>query len=88
VDLVQGEMASVTKSLKSTLVYGYINIGVNGSWAYIYEGNKKLGLTGRKAYRLPVGVHSLKLVNPESGKEKRVQVEVFADKQVTRTFDL
>ena len=87
VDLVHGELVSITKTLKSTLVYGFINIGVRGSWAYIYEGNKKLGDTYRKV-RLRVGVHKLRLVNPESKKEKRVTVEVFADKLVTKTFDL
>lgn len=87
VDLVHGELVSITKTLKSTLVYGFINIGVRGTWAYIYEGNKKLGDTYRKV-RLRVGVHKLRLVNPESKKEKRVTVEVFADRLVTKTFDL
>ncbi len=87
VDLIRGKLVSITKSLKSSLVYGHINIGVRGGWANIYEGNKKLGDTYRKV-RLPVGVHKLRLVNPESGKQKRVQVEVFADRLVTQVFDL
>lgn len=88
VDLVRNELAKVNKSLKSTLVFGFINIGVRRTWANIYEGNKKLGTTYQEKIRMRVGVHKLRLFNPESGKQKNVQVEVFADRVATKTFDL
>jgi tRNA A-37 threonylcarbamoyl transferase component Bud32 len=87
VDLTRDELFSVSKTMKSTLVYGFLEIGVRGGWANIYEGSKQLGTTLRQI-RLPAGVHRLRLVNPNSGWEKKVQVTVVGGKVTTKTYDL
>ena len=88
VDLVRDQPTNISKTLKSTLQYGYINIHIRGSWAQISENGKALGDAPKKNLKLRVGVHRLKLYNPASGKQKDVRVEVFADRVKTYTFDL
>jgi serine/threonine protein kinase len=58
---------------------GFVFVDVPGSWAHVYEGVRRLGETPTRI-ELPVGKHRLRLVNPETGKEKTVQVTVSADK--------
>jgi len=62
-------------------------IDVQGSWAVVYLGAKRLGETPTRV-ELPAGKHRLRLVNPETGKEKSITVTITADKttQVTERF--
>lgn len=87
IDLVRDLKLSVNQPLKSTLVYGYININVTNSWAQVSENGKYLG-DAPKRFRLPVGRHRLKLVNTASGGSKFIEVEVFADRTKTHKVSL
>jgi serine/threonine protein kinase len=58
---------------------GSVLVDVPGSWAVVYEGTKRLGETPTRL-ELSAGKHRLRLVNPETGKEKTVQVTVSAEK--------
>jgi len=80
VDLVDGQRTVIHKQLRSTVVYGTIQLYIEGSWANIYLGNTKIGQAPIKALRLPVGTHRLRLYNPVSEREKFLPVTVVAGK--------
>lgn len=79
VDLVGGEVATVSRSLKAAVRYGEINLFIEEGWADIYLRGKNLGRAPIKGLKLPVGSHELRLVNPPSNKEKTLQVIVDPD---------
>lgn len=89
IDLVRDEAVSIQKTLKSTIVYGRININSNKLWFEVRAGNKYLGDTPGK-FRLPVGTHKLKLRNPPTGKTFSLTVEVAEPKpnQKPRTYQV
>lgn len=86
IDLVRDQVTTIEQVLRSTVVYGTVNIRMGNTWAEVSENGKKLGSTF-KPIRLRVGEHSLRLFNPESGKKMTVKVVVKADKPKTYRFD-
>jgi serine/threonine-protein kinase len=58
--------------------YGYIDLQIDGSWAEIYVGGKKVGVAPLKGLRLAAGRRRLRLYNPNSKREKHLTVEVQA----------
>ncbi len=89
IDLVRDEAVSVQKTLKSTIVYGRININSNKLWFEVRNGNKYLGDTPG-TFSLPVGTHKLKLRNPPTGKTFSLTVKVAEPKpnQKPRTYQV
>jgi hypothetical protein len=83
VDLVAGQTSTVIEKLEVEVVYGTIRIAVPG-WAEVYFRGKKVATVPRQAVKLPVGKHRLRLVNPPSGKETDLDVEVVSGE--TRVF--
>jgi serine/threonine-protein kinase len=65
---------------KKPVRYGRVQINAD-PWANVYWRGKKLGHTPLMKVELPVGKHVLKLVSPEFGVEKRLNIEVRAGKQ-------
>nr|MBP6629622.1 protein kinase [Kofleriaceae bacterium] len=58
---------------------GAIDLHIDDGWADIFLRGKKVGRAPIKGLRLPVGTHRLRLVNPPTGREKTITVEVSAD---------
>ncbi len=88
VDIASDAPLKIVETLKSTTVYGSINIGVRKGWAEVREKGKLKGHHAPGKFRLSVGKHKLVLSNPLSGKSKTVVVEVFANRVETYTYAL
>ncbi len=86
VNLVRDTPTSVSKTLKSTVVYGTINIGLGKHWFEVREGSVYLGDTPG-TFRLPVGTHRLRLTNPPTGRSMKATVQVLEKKVKTYRFD-
>lgn len=56
-------------------------------WAEVYLGQKKIGEAPARALSLPHGTHKLRLVNPVTGAEKTVTVQVPASKAYRFVLD-
>jgi serine/threonine protein kinase len=69
VDLIVGETRELSTSLKPSPHFGEIRISVTGGWADVYFKGVRIGQSGPKPLRLPVGSQTLHLKNPPSGKE-------------------
>ncbi len=78
VELRAGELATARVTLRATPRLGTIQIQVTGEvgWGQLYLNGKDVGRAPAKALRLPVGKHRLRLVNPPTGKETTLDVEV------------
>jgi len=87
VDLIRDVATTVRKTLKSTIVYGTININSGAVWFEVRDGSKYLGDSPGK-FTLSVGTHKLRLRSPGTGKSKTVKVEVFEKQVKTYRFDL
>tara|TARA_R110002096_G_scaffold143328_1_gene299094 strand:- start:53248 stop:55335 length:2088 start_codon:yes stop_codon:yes gene_type:complete len=74
IDLVRDEAVSINKTLKSTIVYGRININCK-PWCEVRNGSKYLG-DAPNEFRLPVGSYKLKLRHPPTQKSISLTVEV------------
>jgi eukaryotic-like serine/threonine-protein kinase len=57
-------------------------------WTTVLWGTKKLGDTPLLEVPLPVGVHTLKLSNPETGLESSIEVEVKAGQTTVKKLKL
>ncbi len=77
--------AGGTVKRKITVAKGTVRINVR-PWAVVYLRGRKLGTTPMPPLSLYEGRHSLRLVNPDSGKERTVKVDVRAGK-VTRVIE-
>ena len=55
---------------------GAIDLFIDGGWAEIYLRGKKVGRAPAKGLKLPLGRHRLRLVNPPTGREVALDVEV------------
>ena len=88
IDLTSDTPVQISETLKSTVVFGYINIGIKDGWAQVSENGKYLGDAPKERFRLRVGKHKLRLTNPASGKRRNVTVEVFAGQTKTYHFSL
>jgi hypothetical protein len=87
VELLRDQQEDVNLNLKSTVMKGFVQIAVKGTWANVYLGSKQVGTTAKK-FSLRAGRHRLRLKNPASGKEKSVTVNVIAGKNNTFQVDL
>ncbi len=85
IDLIRDDATSVSETLKSTIVYGRININSGKVWYEVRLGTKYLGDTPGK-FKLPVGKHKLKLRNPNTGKTAQLVVQVPGPNQKARTY--
>jgi hypothetical protein len=85
--LAEGSPQRVERRLRSSVVFGKIEINIEQSWADVSAGGRPLG-RAPGVFRLPVGKHSLKLVNPASGKQRVVAVEVFEGRVEYYSFAL
>lgn len=81
ITLREGKRITIERTLRAAVKYGKINIHIFDSWAQVYfrgarvgQGQQILGL------RLPVGTHTLKLVNPASKRSKNLKVTVVEGK--------
>ena len=52
-------------------------------WTEVYLGKKKLGITPILNARLPPGTHTLRMVNPKAGIDKRISVTIQAGKKTS-----
>ncbi len=86
ISLVRDSVVEVRETLKNSLRYGYINISIPNGWAEVFENGKRKPYQQSGRYRMSVGVHTLQLVNPPSGKKKTVRVEVFEKRVETYKF--
>ncbi len=87
VDLVRDTPTSVSKTLRSTVVYGTINIGLGEHWFEVREGSIYLGDTPG-TFKLPIGTHRLRLTNPPTGRSMKATVQVYEKKVKTYVFEL
>jgi eukaryotic-like serine/threonine-protein kinase len=86
--LAHGQIATISRTLRSDVTYGTIDIVIAGSWADVYFGGRRIGRASDRGFRLPVGTHRLRLKNPESGRETTVVVTVYADRTERYRFEL
>lgn len=54
---------------------GKLKLNTN-PWTTVYLGKRKLGITPLLGVKLPVGTHTLRLVNQEEGIEKKVKISI------------
>jgi len=81
VNLVAGATAKVNKPLKEAVREGTVRIQLPmGNWAYAYLGERQLGSV-RAPITLPVGHYKLRLYNPQTGKERFIEVDVFEGRE-------
>jgi hypothetical protein len=85
--LAEGTPQRVERRLRSSIVLGKININIEDSWADVTEAGRAVG-RAPGSFKLPVGRHSLRLVNPATGKQRSVSVEVRADRVEVYSFEL
>ncbi len=85
IDLVRDQATSVNEVLKSTIVYGRVNINSGKTWYEVRLGSKYLGDTPGE-FKLPVGKHRLKLRNPNIGKTATLTVLVPPPGKKPRTY--
>jgi len=76
IDLTVDHPLSIDRQLKGTTVFGHIDLHIDDGWAEVYLRGKKIGRAPARGLRLPVGKHKLRLVNPPSGHERYLDVEV------------
>jgi len=79
IDLKDRDRLVIPKTLRSSIVYGTIQVHVD-SWAYIYLGSKKQGTAPIKSLRLPLGRHRLRLYNSAAKREEFLWVTVVSNK--------
>jgi len=76
VPLRAGEVSALKRTLRPVPHLGAIDLYIDEGWAEVYLRNKRVGRAPVKGLRLPVGRQRLRLVNPPSGKERFLDVEV------------
>src|SRR5262249_46994130 len=78
VELRAGEPAEAHAALHALPKLGTIKIQVEGDigWGDVYLGGKKIGRAPSPNIRLPVGRQRLRLVNPPTGRETLLDVDV------------
>jgi serine/threonine protein kinase len=84
IELVAGQRTEVNRELKAAPRFGLINLYIEGGWAEVYFKGAKIGRAPLKDLKLPVGHQQLRLVNPPSGKEWTLEVDV--DEREVRRF--
>ena len=87
IDLEDGKPLEINRSLRSSIVYGKINLSVSDqvggrSWADVYFRGKTIG-QAPGTMQLPVGKHLLKLINPSTDQRGTVTVTVYAQRVET-----
>ncbi len=81
VGLADAKTVTVDRSLRSIVRYGKINLFVRGSWAEVWFRGRKIAQGQRlEGLKLPLGRHTLKLINPASKRQTSLIVEVVADR--------
>ena len=92
IDLVSGETAQVTQTLKEVQKFGYVTVVIQ-PYAEVFFKNTDLGVNTKVGapipYRLPAGHQQLTLVNTVKNKRKTITVNVVPDTtiNVTAAFD-
>ena len=66
-----------------TIKKGQVLVDVLDGWAEIWWQGKKLGETP-KQIKLPLGFHTLLLLNPETGQRKKVEIEISSGNNQTQ----
>jgi tRNA A-37 threonylcarbamoyl transferase component Bud32 len=85
--LAEGAPQRIVRKLRSAIVNGKVSINVKDSWADVRLGGRTLG-RAPGTFTLPVGRHALRLVNPATGKQRTVTVDVVADQDKVYSFEL
>jgi serine/threonine protein kinase len=79
IDLVAGQPARIERTLRPAPVpLGTIKLMIEDGWGEVYLRGKKVGKAPNQALQLPVGKHRLRIVNPPSGREVWLDVDVSA----------
>ena len=77
IDLVAGREARLERTLRAAPpTLGTIKLQIEDGWGEVYLKGKKVGKAPNQALRLPVGRHRLRIVNPPSGREVWLDVDV------------
>ncbi len=79
IDLVAGEELRFERTLRpAPVALGTIQLQIVDSWGEVYLKGKKVGKAPNPALQLPVGHQRLRIVNPPSGRETWIEVDVSA----------
>src|SRR5262249_26092219 len=78
-DLTLDTPATVDEELRAVQRFGTIDLFIDDGWADVYLKGEKVGRAPVKGLKLPVGHQRLRLVNPPSGKETTLDVDVAED---------
>jgi hypothetical protein len=76
VDLAVEQPVKVDVTLRAVERFGAIDLFIDQGWADVYLKGKKVGRAPVQGLRLPVGHQRLRLVNPPSGKQTWLDVDV------------
>ena len=73
-----GREARVERTLRpAPAALGTIGLQIDDGWGEVFLKGKKVGKAPNQALQLPVGHHRLRIVNPPSGREVWLEVDVF-----------